>query len=130
MERGEFRTYRWIVDRARENLSDQNAERYRWRDEELLRFAAQGVEALASVRPASRYLGTRLVRRAYPEIPDDASTAALNQFANSPLLVDPRWHSAIVEFVCHRAYAMDQADSANRELSDRHYRSFLEIASR
>ena len=40
-EFGEQRTYRWAVERARELLSDRNPERYRWLDEELLRFVAQ-----------------------------------------------------------------------------------------
>lgn len=143
-EFGEQRTYRWAVERARELLSDRNPERYRWLDEELLRFVAQGIEALASVRPASRYLGTRLVRRAYPDIPPrnkvlppnptqeqvDAYEAAINDFADSPLLVDPQWHDALVEFACYKAYTMDQADAGNLAIAEKHYKKFLEDAAR
>lgn len=135
-EFGEQRTYRWVVERARELLSDMDRNRYRWRDEELLRFVAQGIEALASVRPASRYLGTRLVRRAYPDIPDPvdstdaAYAAAIQEFADSPLLVDPRWHNALVEFTCHKAFTMDQADAGNLALAQKHYRQFLEEAQK
>lgn len=144
-EFGEQRTYRWAVERARELLSDRNPERYRWLDEELLRFVAQGIEALASVRPASRYLGTRLVRRAYPDIPDapvpnpdsadyeaqkTAYENAINDFANSPLLVDPQWHDALVEFACYKAYTMDQADAGNLAIAEKHYKKFLEDAAR
>ncbi len=135
-EFGEQRTYRWVVERARELLSDRNPERYRWLDEELLRFVAQGIEALASVRPASRYLGTRLVRRVYPDIPprtattDAAYEAAINDFADSPLLVDPQWHDALVEFACYKAYTMDQADAGNLAIAEKHYKKFLEDAAR
>lgn len=139
-EFGEQRTYRWVVERARELLSDRNPERYRWLDEELLRFTAQGIEALASVRPASRYLGTRLVRRTYPEIPDlpaNATTeekaaykAAIDEFADNHLLVDPQWHDALVEFVCYKAYTMDQADAGNLAIAEKHYKKFLEDAAR
>lgn len=143
-EFGEQRTYRWAVERARELLSDRNPERYRWLDEELLRFVAQGIEALASVRPASRYLGTRLVRRVYPDIPPrdkvlppnptqaqvDAYEAAINDFADSPLLVDPQWHDALVEFACYKAYTMDQADAGNLAIAEKHYKKFLEDAAR
>ena len=135
-EFGEQRTYRWVVERARELLSDRNPQRYRWLDEELLRFVAQGIEALASVRPASRYLGTRLVRRAYPEIPprtadtDSAYEDAINAFADSPLLVDPQWHDALVEFACYKAYTMDQADAGNLAIAEKHYKKFLEDAAR
>jgi len=147
-EFGEQRTYRWAVERARELLSDRNPERYRWLDEELLRFVAQGIEALASVRPASRYLGTRLVRRAYPDIPDrdkafptdktdpdyeekrQAYEDAINDFADSPLLVDPQWHDALVEFACYKAYTMDQADAGNLAIAEKHYKKFLEDSAR
>ena len=135
-EFGEQRTYRWVVERARELLSDRNPDRYRWLDEELLRFVAQGIEALASVRPASRYLGTRLVRRAYPDIPPRAATTdeayqnAINGFADSPLLVDPQWHDALVEFACYKAYTMDQADAGNLAIAEKHYKKFLEDAAR
>lgn len=135
-EFGEQRTYRWAVERARELLSDRNPERYRWLDEELLRFVAQGIEALASVRPASRYLGTRLVRRSYPDIPprtadtDEAYENAINAFADSPLLVDPQWHDALVEFACYKAYTMDQADAGNLAIAEKHYKKFLEDAAR
>ena len=143
-EFGEQRTYRWVIERARELLSDRNPDRYRWLDEELLRFVAQGIEVLASVRPASRYLGTRLVRRSYPDIPDrakalppnptqaqrDAYEAAINDFADSPLLVDPQWHDALVEFACYKAYTMDQADAGNLAIAEKHYKKFLEDAAR
>jgi hypothetical protein len=105
---------------------------------------AQGIEALASVRPASRYLGMRLVRRVYPDIPPrnkvlppnptqaqvDAYEAAINDFANSPLLVDPQWHDALVEFACYKAYTMDQADAGNLAIAEKHYKKFLEDAAR
>lgn len=134
---GEQRSYGWVVARARELLSDMDSGRYRWRDEELLRWVSQGIEALASVRPASRYLGTRLVRRAYPEIPNVADASdetaygnAIRAFAAEPLLVDPRWHNALVEYCCYKAFTMDQADAGNLALAQKHYRQFIEEAQK
>lgn len=120
-------TYGDIVDRARETLNDQNPDAYRWTDEQLLRFAHDGVVELGRRRPASKYLAMRLVRRVHPSIPDGGA-ADLAALRAAPLLVEEQWHQALVEYALYRALRMDEADTINLNLSQNHYQQFISLA--
>lgn len=119
-------TYGWVVDRAREILSDKDGATKRWREAELLRFADAGVARLRALRPAAQYFGLfRVVFRPVAPAGDgDAEGIATARAARIP--ADERWHEAIVHYVAYRALLMDEADAANMNLAQQHLKLFQE----
>lgn len=140
---------RALVEAARAILDRQETETWKWFDADLLAFLQAGIVALERVRPASGYVGMRRVPRTPVEIPDvppavDAGDDSesdpdpawqeyverMNELLAEPVLVDGRWHQALVEYVCYEAFRRDESDAASQRLAQQHYQSFLELAQR
>lgn len=139
-----------LVDEARAIIDRQESETWLWYDADLLRFLEAGVVALERERPASGYLGVRRVPRAPVDIPEpparqDAAgsdsdsdeteqmqkyLAKMEVLLAEPILVDGRWHRALVEYVCYEAFRRDESDAASQKLAQQHYQSFLELAQK
>ncbi len=139
-----------LVDEARAIIDRQESETWLWYDADLLRFLEDGIVALEKVRPASGYLGVRRVPRSPVDIPEppartgaddsaseSAATAAMQEYLErmedllaEPVLVDGRWHHALVEYVCYEAFRRDESDAASQKLAQQHYQSFLELAQK
>ena len=139
-----------LVDEARAIIDRQESETWRWYDADLLRFLEAGVVALERERPASGYLGVRRVPRAPVDIPEPPARQAaagsdsdsdetermqeylakMEELLAEPILVDGRWHGALVEYVCYEAFRRDESDAASQKLAQQHYQSFLELAQK
>ena len=139
-----------LVNEARAIIDRQESETWMWYDADLLRFLEAGIVALEKARPASGYLGVRRVPRAPVDIPeppvrqgDDGSDsdsdetgrmqeylAKMEVLLAEPVLVDGRWHQALVEYVCYEAFRRDESDAASQKLAQQHYQSFLELAQK
>ena len=138
-----------LVDEARAILDRQETETWAWRDADLLLFLQNGIAALERERPASGYIGVRRAPRTPVEIPpepleadfeDSASgsyadalaawVASIDSLLAEPVLVDWRWHQALVEYICYEAFRRDESDAASQRLAAQHYQSFLELAQK
>jgi len=135
-----------IVDAARLIVDRQETETWKWYDADLLSFLEAGIAALERERPASGYVGMRRVPRTPVEIPappvPDASAsdsgaadlaayvAQVDALLAAPVLVDGRWHQALVEYICYEAFRRDESDAASQRLATQHYQSFLELSQR
>ncbi len=141
-----------LVDEARAIVDRQETETWMWYDADLLRFLEAGIVALEKVRPASGYVGMRRVPRTPVDIPvppaegegsdsdsdsDSDGTgrmqeylAKMEELLAEPVLVDGRWHQALVEYVCYEAFRRDESDAASQKLAMQHYQSFLELAQK
>ena len=138
---------RELVDAARAIIDRQESETWQWYDADLLRFLLDGIDALERLRPAAGYVGLRRAPRVRPSIPvrperadypsdadfDEAEAdwlAAVDALLAEPVLVDGRWHQALVEYVCYEAFRRDESDAASQRLAQQHYQSFAEISQR
>ena len=121
------KTYGEIVAKVREALNDDVEGAYRWTDEQLVRFAHDGVVELERRRPASRYLAMRLVKREHPSL-EEYANGDMEALKNAPLLVEEQWQQALVEYVLYRALRLDEADTINLNLSQNHYAQFISLA--
>lgn len=141
-----------LVDEARTIIDRQETETWMWYDADLLRFLEAGIVALEKVRPASGYVGTRRAPRTPVDVPvppagrewsgtdsdSDADEtdrmqeylAKMEELLAEPVLVDGRWHQALVEYVCYEAFRRDESDAASQRLAQQHYQSFLELAQK
>ena len=128
---GESTTFGEIVDRARTSLDDwgDNARHVpRWKDEDLLRYAHDGMAALEKARPAVRYAGLRLAERERPDIGRDLTEAQLAAERARPTGLDAHFHEALVEYVCYKALAMDENDASPAYRSNMHRKRFEELS--
>ena len=139
-----------LVEAARAIIDRQETETWKWYDADLLAFLQDGIVALERLRPASGYVGMRRVPRTpvdIPVVPDvhhdpygsdsdsDGSAwedyvARMNVLLDEPVLVDGRWHQALVEYVCYEAFRRDESDAASQKLAQQHYQSFVELSQR
>ena len=138
-----------LVEAARAIIDRQETETWKWYDADLLAFLQDGIVALERLRPASGYVGMRRVPRTQVDIPPvppavdvgfesdsdmDPSwqeyVEKMNELLAEPVLVDGRWHQALVEYVCYEAFRRDESDAASQKLAQQHYQSFVELAQR
>ena len=138
-----------LVEAARAIIDRQETETWKWYDADLLAFLQDGIAALERLRPASGYVGMRRVPRTPVEIPQippavdvgfesDSDTdpswqeyvRRMNELLAEPVLVDGRWHQALVEYICYEAFRRDESDAASQRLAQQHYQSFAELAQR
>lgn len=130
-----------LVDEARTIIDRQETETWKWLDADLLSFLEGGILALERIRPASGYVGVRRVPRERVEIPakpeDESDPDEMQGYMDDidallakPVLVDGRWHQALVEYVCYEAFRRDESDAASQRLAQQHYQSFVELSQR
>jgi hypothetical protein len=139
-----------LVEAARAIIDRQETETWKWYDADLLAFLQDGIAALERLRPASGYVGMRRVPRTpvdIPVVPDvnhdpygsdsdsDGSeweeyVERMNVLLAEPVLVDGRWHQALVEYICYEAFRRDESDAASQKLAQQHYQSFVELSQR
>lgn len=138
-----------LVEAARAIIDRQETETWKWFDADLLSFLQDGIVALERLRPASGYVGMRRVPRTPVDIPtvppavdvgfDSDSDAdpswqeyieRMNALLAEPVLVDGRWHQALVEYICYEAFRRDESDAASQRLAQQHYQSFVDLAQR
>lgn len=113
-----------IENEARILLNDTVSAAYRWKEPEVLRAVFDAVRALHAVRPESRYFGLRLATLKAPYIDDDAEYSEIEEVRGRELQIDERWRLALIHFVAHRCYEMDNPDTQNANLSARHLETF------
>lgn len=116
---GESTTYGQLCADLRAQLDDTGtgpSRPMRWTDERLRAFLRMGVTALEKVRPAVRYRGMRLAER--------PATFA----ETDPVLLDRRFHEAVVEYACFKALQMDENDPSPASRSQAHLKRFQELA--
>ena len=130
-----------LVDEARAILDRQETETWQWRDADLRSFLEGGIFALERIRPAAGDVGVRRVPREMVEIPkkpDDESDPDemqayiddIDALLAKPVLVDGRWHQALIEYICYEAFRRDESDAASQRLAQQHYQSFVELSQR
>ena len=138
-----------LVEAARAIIDRQETETWKWYDADLLAFLQDGIVALERLRPASGYVGMRRVPRTPVDIPSvppvfdigsdsdsdsdpewERYVERMNELLDEPVLVDGRWHQALVEYVCYEAFRRDESDAASQKLAQQHYQSFVELAQR
>lgn len=128
---GESATFGEIVDRARTSLNDWPGglrKTPRWADEDLLRFAQDGLAALEKARPAVRYDGLRLRERERHEIPQGLEADALAAERNRPVGLDAHFHEALVEYIAYKALQTDENDASPAYRSNMHRKRFEELS--
>lgn len=117
-----------LLNLVRVNLIDTNAADYRWSNSIILTALVQGVARLNKVRPESRYLNMRLADNAFP-ITDSANGSYDEATALAyTVLVDERWHEAIMYFAVAKCLEIDSSDLANAQLSANAYAKFEGLA--
>lgn len=94
-----------IFIEARRLLQDTE-EPYRWSNERLHDALQLGINALASIRPETRYVDGLLT---------DGVMLPADDSASFP--VNYRYKDALVCFVVHQCYADDSSDTVNSQLS-------------
>ena len=126
---------RELIARARAICDRQEPETWAWTDADLLRFLRAGIVELESLRPASGYVGLRRAPRAFAPVPersdyesDAAWETAVGELLDEPVLVDGRWHPALVEHVCWEAFRRDESDASSQKLAAAHRQAFFEGA--
>jgi hypothetical protein len=114
--------------RVREILADEQADAYRWSVPKITRFIYDGIKLLHSIRPDSRYVNLELSSFELPVIDDAAGESVVLEYQAYVLPLEDRWLMAVVNYVVHRCFEMDAADTVNAARSDRHKAEFERLA--
>jgi len=106
-----------LLNLVRVDLIDTDTASYRWSNSVILTALTQGITRLNKVRPESRYYSMRLADNAFP-ITDDLNTAYVEATALAfTVLIDERWHEAIVYFAIGKCLSIDSSDLSNAQLA-------------
>ena len=105
-------TVKSVEEKARRILLDTEAE-YRWSSKEMRDALQEGVYALNAVRPETRYVNGAL----YDVLKLPASDA-------EELMIKPRYEEALVYYVVHKCYLVDNTDTVNAQLAEMYLGKF------
>lgn len=118
-----------LEQNVREILIDTYPSGYRWSPYVLFCGIRDGIKRLNSVRPESRYFGLALVKIDFPSVSASMTSEAITTVRGTVVLVDERWHEAVVFYALHKAYMPENPDTANADLSDKYLKLFERIAA-
>lgn len=98
-----------VFSRARDLLAD-TAEPYRWSPGILLSWLNDGVRELRTERPDACF--------------DDTGVAIADADIEDELPYPRQYRTALVHYLCYRAFMRDSADTANKAQAEMHYSQF------
>lgn len=107
-------TVETITTKARRIINDTE-EPYRWESSELRGHLQDGVLALHSIRPETRYVDGALVD--FVAVPDEDAQ-------DQEFPIDRRYEEALVCYVCYRCYLDDDTDTTNQNLAESYLQKF------
>lgn len=105
-------TIKSVEEKARRILQDTEKE-YRWSSEEMRDALQEGVYALNAIRPETRYVNGEL----FDAIELPASDT-------EELTIKNRYEEALVYYVVHKCYLVDNTDTVNAQLAEMYLGKF------
>jgi hypothetical protein len=114
---------------VREILIDTYPSGYRWSPYVLFCGLRDGIKRLNSVRPESRYFGLTLVKIDFPAVDGSMTAEEIETVRDTVVLVEEKWHEAVVFYALHKAYMPESPDTANAKLSAYYLSLFERIAA-
>lgn len=101
-----------IERKVRRILQDTKLE-YRWPSDEIRDALQEGVYALNSIRPETRYVNGRL-----------ADLIQLPEADDEPISISDRYVEALVFYVVYKCYLDDDTDTVNQQLAESYLGKF------
>lgn len=117
-----------LENSVRTILLDTREGRYRWSSPVVFRGLRDGFKRLQSIRPESRYVGLKLNIFVFPSVDGEMTNEEIDSVRESSFQVDEKWHEAIIYYAVHKAYQLDDPDTANDSLSEKYHSLFERIA--
>ena len=105
-------TVKSVEEKARRILQDTEKE-YRWSSEEMRDALQEGVYALNAIRPETRYVNGELF-----------DVIELPARDTEELTIKNRYEEALVYYVVHKCYLVDNTDTVNAQLAEMYLGKF------
>lgn len=121
-------TIETMENSVRELLLDLKASNYRWSPAVIFRGLRDGIKRLNSLRPESRYFGMKLISVDFPSVDGQLTDETVEEVRATTVLIDERWIESVVYYATHKAYQLDNPDTANGDLSSKFLKLFEMIA--
>ena len=102
-----------IVTPVRQALNDASA--VRWTNAALFQYLYEGEKQIAGKHPESQYIVSVI-----------NPTPTLCTALTDTLTLETSWDTALVHYVCSRAFGEDADDSGNMKLSQQHFALYQE----